>query len=81
MDATAYTGGAIKPVDALWVLFQSQPKAVRKAFMERVIAEDVNAERLRKRCAVKQSLAQALSELDESQRSGQVLPDARTLFK
>ena len=32
----------ISPVDALWALYQSQPKTVRKVFRRRVLEEDVS---------------------------------------
>lgn len=32
----------ISPLDALWALFKSQPKKVRKAFAKRVIEEETS---------------------------------------
>ena len=70
----------MNPTDALWTLFKSQPKAVRRAFTERVLLDDIQAENMRRRLAVKQSIEEAIKELKESQTSGQELPDARSLF-
>ena len=33
---TTSQGIVVKPVDALWTLFKSQPKTVRKAFVKRL---------------------------------------------
>ena len=48
----------IRPLDALWALFESQPKNVRKAFVKRLLQEDVEAETTRQQLVVKQSLTQ-----------------------
>ena len=71
----------VSPLDALWALFKSQPKAVRSAFTQRLLQEDVDAEAMRQRLVVKESLTQAFKELRESETSGIELPDARNLFK
>lgn len=71
----------VSPLDALWALFTSQPKSIRKAFTERVLQEDVHAETLRQQLMVKESLTQAFSELKEAEQSGVELPDAHNLFK
>lgn len=81
MNTTALNESHIQPLDALWTLFKSQPKAVRKAFAERLLQEDVEAETMRQQLVVKQSLAQAFKELAEAERDGIELPDARNLFK
>lgn len=77
----AMAENTIAPVDALWTLFKSQPKAVRRAFTLRLLEEDVSAEAERRRLVVKNSLLEALRELDESEKEGIELPDAHDLFK
>jgi len=64
----------ISTVDALWVLIQSQTKAVRKALMERLLAEQGKTKAQQK--MVKESLTRAFDEL----HSGKVHHDARNLF-
>ena len=71
----------IRPLDALWALFKSQPKRVRRAFANRVLAEDVEEETIRQQMVVKRSLTQAFKELKEAERDGIELPNARDLFK
>lgn len=67
-------------IDALWILFKSQLRAVRKMFTERVLMDDIQAEQTRRRLVVKQSLEEALKELKEAEDSGMELPDAKSLF-
>ena len=67
-------------IDSLWILFKSQPRAVRKMFTERVLMDDIQAEQTRRRLVVKQSLEEALKELKEAEDSGMELPDAKSLF-
>ena len=62
-------------VDALWTLIQSQSKRVRKALMERLIAEQDKT--VVQKAMVKDSLIKAFDEL----HSGKVHHDARSLFK
>ena len=62
-------------VDALWVLIQGQTKAVRKALMERLIAE--HDKTTVQKAMVKDSLTKAFDEL----HSGKACHDARSLFK
>ena len=62
-------------VDALWTLIQSQSKRVRKALMERLIAEQDKT--VVQKAMVKDSLTKAFDEL----HSGKVHHDARSLFK
>lgn len=81
MNVSSYSTATISPIDALWSLFMSQPKTVRRAFTQRVLAEDVKAEAERNQLLVKHSLTQAFAELHEAQRTGAALPDARNLFK
>ena len=64
----------ISTVDALWVLIQSQTKAVRKALTERLLAERSQAKAQQQ--MVKESLTRAFDEL----HSGKARRDARKLF-
>lgn len=64
-------------VDALWTLFQSQPKAVRKALTERLLAEQAQTKTEKQQAMVKESLTRAFDEL----HSGKVHHDARKIFK
>ena len=64
----------ISPVDALWVLIQSQTKAVRKALAKKLLEEDSAAKS--QQTMVKKSLTKAFEEL----HTGQVKHDARNLF-
>ncbi len=64
----------ISTVDALWVLIQSQTKAVRKALTQRLVAEQ-DKTTVQKQM-VKDSLTRAFDEL----HSGKVHHDARKLF-
>ena len=61
-------------VDALWVLIQSQTKAVRKALTERLLAEQDKAKV--QKAMVRGSLTRAFAEL----HSGKVHHKARKLF-
>lgn len=61
-------------VDALWVLIQSQTKAVRKALTERLLAEQDKTKV--QKTMVRESLTRAFDEL----HSGKVHHDARKLF-
>ena len=65
----------ISAADALWVLIQSQTKAVRKTIMERLIAEQDKTKV--QQTMVKESLTRAFHEL----HSGKVHHNARELFK
>lgn len=80
MKPQTYTA-PVPPIEALWSLFMSQPKNVRRAFTQRLLAADVEAEAERNRLLVEHSLTQAFSELHEARRKGTTLPDARDLFK
>ena len=64
----------ISTVDALWVLIQGQTKAVRKALMERLLAEQSTTKS--QKAMVRESLTRAFDEL----HSGKVHHDARKLF-
>ena len=61
-------------VDALWVLIQGQTKAVRKALMDRLLAEQDKTKV--QKAMVRDSLTRAFDEL----HSGKVHHDARKLF-
>lgn len=43
MEATIQNHTAISPVDALWTLFMSQTKRVRKEFVCRILETETNA--------------------------------------
>lgn len=64
----------ISAVDALWVILQSQTKAVRKALTKRLLAEEEKTKA--QQAMVKDSLTKAFDEL----HSGQAKHDARKLF-
>ena len=64
----------ISPVDALWVLIQSQTKTVRKALVKKLLEEDSTIEA--QQAMVKKSLTKAFDEL----HSGHAKHDARSLF-
>lgn len=81
MSAVAIKNVSMSPLEALWTLFKSQPKAVRKAFTQKLMQEEVDAEVIRNKLLVEQSLSQAFKELAEAEKSGMELPDARNLFK
>ena len=66
--------GEISPVDALWVLIQSQTKAVRKALTERLVAE--RSKKGKQETMVKETLTKAFDEL----HSGKALHNARSIF-
>ena len=61
-------------VDALWILIQNQTKSVRKALIERILADQNKTQAQQK--MVKESLTRAFDEL----HSGKVHHDARKLF-
>lgn len=71
----------MSPLEALWALFKSQPKSVRKAFTQKLMQEEVDAKAMHNKLVVKQSLTQAFKELAEAEESGLELPNARNLFK
>ena len=66
----------ISKVDALWVLIQSQTKAVRKALTERLLAERSKTKTKAQQQMVKDSLTRAFDEL----HSGKAHRDARRLM-
>jgi hypothetical protein len=66
----------ISTVDALWVLIQSQTKAVQKALIKRILASQTSEKTKAQQKMVKESLTRAFDEL----HSGKVHHDARKLF-
>ena len=72
----------MRPVDALWTLFQSQPKSVRDAFTKRILTENAAAAVYQQKEIVRLSLQRAMKELKQAEKSGfENLPDGRDLFK
>ena len=72
----------IRPIDALWALFKSQPKSVRDAFTKRLLADDAAASIRHRKEIVKASLQQAMKELREAEAYDfENLQDGRDLFK
>ena len=69
------TAAEISPVDALWVLIQSQSKAVRKALTKRLVEQEKNT-KAKQEAMVKDTLTRAFDEL----HAGKVYDDARCLF-
>lgn len=68
----------VSPLDALWALFKSQPKAVRNAFVRKLHEEEETAKQKK---LVKDSLTQSMHELKLAQEGKLQLKDARNLFK
>ena len=66
----------ISTVDALWVLIQSQTKAVQKALIQRILESQASEKTKTQQMMVKESLTRAFDEL----HSGKVHHDARKLF-
>ena len=66
----------ISTVDALWVLIQSQTKAVQKALFQRILASQKSEKTKTQQKMVEESLTRAFDEL----HSGKVHHDARKLF-
>ena len=66
----------ISTVDALWVLIQSQTKAVQKALIHRILTDQKSEKTKAQQKMVKESLTRAFDEL----HSGKVHHDARKLF-
>ena len=44
MSNIAINNISVSPLEALWALFKSQPKSVRKAFTKKLMQEEVDAE-------------------------------------
>ena len=68
-------------IDALWTLIQNQPKAIRKALVQRIVKSDIDAETYRQQQMMKKSLDRAFAELAEVKRTGKQLPNAWELLK
>ena len=66
----------ISTADALWVLIQSQTKAVQKALIQRILESQTSEKTKAQQMMVKESLTRAFDEL----HSGKVHHDARKLF-
>ena len=66
----------ISTVDALWVLIQSQTKAVQKALIQRILESQASEKTKAQQKMVEESLTRAFDEL----HSGKVRHDARKLF-
>ena len=81
MGTVAIKNVSMSPLEALWTLFKSQPKSVRRAFTKKLMQEEVDAKAMHNKLVVKQSLTQAFKELAEAEESGFELPNARNLFK
>lgn len=81
MSTIAANKASMSQLEALWTLFKSQPKSVRKAFAKKLIQEEIGAEAIRNRMVVKQSLTKAFKELADAEQTGMELPNARDLFK
>ena len=45
MATTSTYQPTVSPTDALWALYQSQPKKIRKAFRMRLLAEEVSGKK------------------------------------
>ena len=65
----------ISTVDALWVLIQSQTKAVQKALFQRILASQKSEKTKTQQKMVEESLTRAFDEL----HSGKVHHDARSM--
>lgn len=72
----------IRPIDALWALFKSQPKSVQDAFTKRLLADKETISIQHQKETLKISLQQAMKELREAEESDfENLQDGRNLFK
>ena len=69
MSILSIKNQVVSPLDALWSLFKSQPKAVRNAFTQRLLQEEVDAEAMRERLVVKESLTKAFKEFREAEEA------------
>lgn len=76
MESTSNYQSNISPIDALWTLYQSQTKRVRKAFRQRIIAEENEDNANAQNAMLKDSMTRAFDEL----HSGLAKHDARKLF-
>ncbi len=70
----------ISPLDALWALFQSQPKSIRKAFTERMLQDEEYVDYINNRTYIMQTMKRSLHEMRIAEAAGVELPDAHELF-
>ena len=52
MSTVAINNVSVSPLEALWALFKSQPKTVRKAFTKKLMQEEVGAETMHNQMVV-----------------------------
>jgi hypothetical protein len=76
MAATPTYQPTVSPVDALWALYQSQSKKVRKAFRQKLQEEEKARAVKEQQEMVKESMTRAFEEL----RSGKARHNAKGLF-
>jgi hypothetical protein len=76
MAATPTYQPTVSPVDALWALYQSQSKKVRKAFRQKLQEEEKARAVKEQQEMVKESMTRAFEEL----RSGKARHNAKSLF-
>lgn len=77
MAATPTYQPTVSPVDALWALYQSQSKKVRKAFRQKLQEEEEKARAVKEQQEmVKEGMTRAFEEL----RSGKARHNAKSLF-
>jgi hypothetical protein len=76
MATTSTYQSTISPTDALWALYQSQSKKVRKAFRMRILSEEQELITKTQQKMVRESLTTAFDEL----HAGKAKHDARSLF-
>ncbi len=76
MAATPTYQPTVSPVDALWALYQSQSKKVRKAFRQELQEEEKARAVKEQQEMVKESMTRAFEEL----RSGKARHNAKSLF-
>ena len=76
MATSAAYQPTVSPADALWALYQSQTKKVRKAFRQKLQEEENVEAAMAQQKMVKESLTKAFDEL----HTGKAKHDARSLF-
>ena len=76
MATTSTYQPTMSATDALWALYLSQTKKVRKAFRMRILSEEQEQTTKAQQSMVKESLTRAFDEL----KSGKVHSDAHKLF-
>ena len=75
------TETTMKSVDALWVLFQGQTKAVRKAFIERLCMNIEDSKTHQQEEYVRTTLMSAINEVRKAKKSGKTLQAADDFLK